>query len=107
MFTLPDKPVLAVAGLWREGGAGELETFAMLTTPPGRAVAPSNDRQIAVLASKDRADWHYLERRESEVLRQLAAGSLKVSLSRCGVDDPPQELLELTQGDHARLAAGP
>jgi putative SOS response-associated peptidase YedK len=92
-FALGHSPILAVAGLWREGAGGEPDSFTMLTTSPGPDVAPYHDRQIAVLPVLDWASWLYLDRPEAELLRPLPAGLLTVSLAREGVQPIPSELL--------------
>jgi putative SOS response-associated peptidase YedK len=61
-----------------EGG----EAFTLLTTAPGPDVAPIHDRQMVVL---DRSDWSaWLEQtgNETELLRPLPAGSLRVEQVR-------------------------
>lgn len=52
-FAWQNSPVLAVAGLWRPGGAGAAESFTMLTTVPGPDIEPYHDRQIVVFAPRD------------------------------------------------------
>lgn len=91
-FALTGSALMAVAGLWREDAGGE--AFTMLTTAPGPDVAPFHDRQIAVLPVADWAAWLYLEKPEAELLRPLPEGSLRVTLSREGREDPPSALLE-------------
>jgi putative SOS response-associated peptidase YedK len=81
-FTLKDSPVMAIAGLWREGEEGEPPSFTMLTTAPGPDIAPYHDRQVVVLRPEDWAAWLYLTRPEEELLRPLPAGSLTVETLR-------------------------
>lgn len=91
-FHLSEVPVFGVAGLWHEetdGGA-----FTMLTVPPGADVQPFHDRQIAVLPPSLWALWIYLDREEAELLAPMPAGTLKVELTRRGVQPPPTDLLE-------------
>jgi putative SOS response-associated peptidase YedK len=83
-FELAGSPMLAVAGLWREGAGEGTATFTMLTTAPGPDIAPFHDRQIVVLLVQDWASWLYLDRPEAELLKPLPAGSLAVSLNRRG-----------------------
>jgi putative SOS response-associated peptidase YedK len=92
-FALSDSPILAVAGLWREGVDGEADSFTMLTTAPGPDIAPYHDRQIAVLPTLDWASWLYLDKPEAELLRPLPQGTLTVSLVREGVETIPAELV--------------
>ena len=80
-FTKAGEDWFCFAGLWRpmpEGG----EAFTLLTTAPGPDVAPIHDRQMVVL---DRSDWSaWLEQtgNETELLRPLPAGSLRVEQVR-------------------------
>jgi putative SOS response-associated peptidase YedK len=85
-FTLVDHPMMAIAGLSREGDDNQLPSFTMLTTAPGPDVAPIHDRQIVVLAPERWAEWIYLSTPESEVLAPLPAGSLHVERVRAGSD---------------------
>ena len=58
LFTLPDGGPIGIAGLIRT--APDIgEAFTMLTCPPGPDVAPTHDRQVAILA---KADWKALAR---------------------------------------------
>ncbi len=77
-FTLAGQPWLCIAGIWRDGAAGEPPSFTMLTTAPGPDVAPYHDRQVAVLRPADWPAWIYLTRLEKELLQPLPAGSLHV-----------------------------
>jgi putative SOS response-associated peptidase YedK len=81
-FTLKGSPVMAIAGLWREGEGAEPPAFTMLTTEPGPDVAPYHDRQVVVLKPEDWAAWLFLTRPEEELLRPLPAGSLEVETVR-------------------------
>jgi putative SOS response-associated peptidase YedK len=81
-FTLKGSPVMAIAGLWREGEGGEPPSFTMLTTAPGPDIAPYHDRQVVVLRPEDWAAWLYLTRPEEELLRPLPAGTLEVETVR-------------------------
>jgi putative SOS response-associated peptidase YedK len=81
-FTLKGSPVMAIAGLWREGEGGEPPAFTMLTTEPGPDVAPYHDRQVVVLKPENWAAWLFLTRPEEELLRPLPAGSLEVETLR-------------------------
>ena len=94
-FALADCPILAVAGLWREGVAGEPDAFTMLTVAPGPDVAPFHDRQIAVLPVLDWASWLYLDKAEADLVKPLPAGSLVVSLDRMGREPADPALLSL------------
>jgi putative SOS response-associated peptidase YedK len=68
-----------IAGIWRDGAAGEPPNFTMLTTEPGPDIAPYHDRQIVVLPPADWQNWIYLTKPESELLRPMPRGSLIVS----------------------------
>jgi putative SOS response-associated peptidase YedK len=78
--------MMAIAGLWREGGDNQPPSFTMLTTAPGPDVTPIHDRQIVVLAPERWTEWIYLTKPESEVLAPLPAGSLHVEQVRAGSD---------------------
>ena len=107
-FALADQPMLAIAGLWREGEGGDVPRFTMLTTEPGPDVRAFHDRQVAVLPPHAWGSWLYLEKPEAEILRPLPAGSLQVSLARAGKEPPPDELLARTgRGGDARGSWGP
>jgi putative SOS response-associated peptidase YedK len=84
-FTMADSPMLAIAGLWRDGDEGE--SFTMLTTEPGPDIAPYHDRQIVILQPRDWAAWIYLTVPEAELLKPLPAGSLNVETVRPGSDN--------------------
>lgn len=85
-FTLNGAPFLAIAGLWREGEGNQPPAFTMLTTEPGPDVAPYHDRQVVVLPPERWADWLWLTRPETELLKPLPAGSLSVEIVRKGID---------------------
>ncbi len=81
-FTLSGEPWFCFAGLWR--GATDIapESFTLLTTEPGPDVAPIHNRQMVVLQRHDWPAWLNLTRPESDLLRPLPAGSLKVEQVR-------------------------
>ena len=54
-FALAGAPFMCIAGIWRDGPAGEPPDFTMLTTTPGPDVAPYHDRQVVVVLRP--ADW--------------------------------------------------
>ena len=58
----------------------------MLTTSPGPDVAPYHARQVVVLPPADWSSWLYLTKPESELLRPLPQGSLRVETVRKGSD---------------------
>ena len=58
----------------------------MLTTAPGRDVAPYHNRQVVVLGPEDWAAWINLTKTEAELLRPLPEGSLEVATVREGAD---------------------
>jgi putative SOS response-associated peptidase YedK len=74
-FWMSGEPMFAIAGLWREGDAGE--AFTMLTTDPGPDIEPVHDRQIVILRPGQWVDWLYLSRPEAELLQPLPAGTLE------------------------------
>ena len=76
-FTLADQPFFCIAGIWRDGAAGEPPDFTMLTTVPGPDVAPYHDRQVAVLRPVDWPARINLTRPEKDLLQPLPAGSLR------------------------------
>lgn len=92
-FALPGEPVVGIAGLWHDEPDGP--SFTMLTVAPGEDVAPFHDRQIAVLAPAQWADWLYLTRPESELLAPLPPGSLVTTLVRKGTEPVPDDLQDL------------
>ena len=85
-FTLNGASWLAIAGLWRDGKGNAPPAFTMLTTSPGPDVEPYHSRQVVVLPPENWAAGIYLTKPESELLRPLPAGSLKVETVRKGSD---------------------
>lgn len=83
-FTLIGQPFLCIAGIWRDGPAGEPPSFTMLTTEPGPDIAPYHDRQIVILQPAYWPAWIHLTRPEKQLLQPLAAGSLHVETVRHG-----------------------
>lgn len=83
-FTLNRAPLMAIAGICREGHGNHPPAFTMLTTAPGPDVAPHHNRQVVVLRPEDWAAWLYLTKPENELLRPLAAGALAVQTVREG-----------------------
>ena len=81
-FTLDGSEWFWMAGIIRDGG------FALLTTPPGKDIAPYHDRQIVVLPPEEGLHWLSLSRPETELLRPLPKGALQVER-----DFPPAELI--------------
>ncbi|AFK54055.1 SOS response-associated peptidase [Tistrella mobilis] len=76
LFTKADEPWFCIAGIWRSTDVGE--AFTMLTTEPGPDVAPYHNRQIVVLHRADWTRWLDPKVPARELLRPLAAGSLRV-----------------------------
>ena len=77
LFTLPDGGPLGIAGLFR--AVPDIgEAFTMLTCPPGPDVAPTHDRQVAVLPSVDWKAWLDYSAPAGELIRTLPGGSLEV-----------------------------
>ena len=72
-----DDAVIGIAGLVRDvPGIGE--AFTMLTCPPGPDVAPTHDRQVALLARSDWKAWLDYSAPASELIRTLPAGTLSI-----------------------------
>jgi putative SOS response-associated peptidase YedK len=82
-FTLAGQPFFCIAGIWRDGAAGEPPDFTMLTTAPDPDVAPYHDRQVAVVPPTDWPVWINMTRPERD-LQPLPAGSLQVETVRQG-----------------------
>lgn len=88
LFTVdPDGPLAAqcddsgwfcIAGLWRSDAAAG-EAFTMLTVAPGPDVAPYHDRQIAILAACNWAEWLDPAVPSGNLLAPSPAGSLRVT----------------------------
>ena len=77
LFTLPGGGQLGIAGLVRTNpDVGE--AYAMLTCPPGPDVAPTHDRQVAVLQQSDWKAWLDCSAPAGELIRTLPGGSLEV-----------------------------
>ena len=58
------------------------EAFTLLTTEPSADVAPIHDRQMVVLERSDWSAWLEQTENETDLLRALLAGSLKVEQVR-------------------------
>ncbi|WP_352882848.1 SOS response-associated peptidase family protein [Mesorhizobium sp. M1396] len=54
----------------------------MLTTDPGRDVAPYHNRQVVVLQPENWAAWINLTKPDAELSRPLPSGSLSVEKVR-------------------------
>jgi putative SOS response-associated peptidase YedK len=77
LFTLPGGGTMGIAGLVR--AATEVgEAYTMLTCPPGPDVAPTHDRQVAVLDQSDWKAWLDHSGPAGELIRTLPGGSLEV-----------------------------
>jgi putative SOS response-associated peptidase YedK len=74
-FTKVGEDWFCFAGLWRPMGG---EAFTLLTTEPSADVAPIHDRQMVVLERPDWSAWLEETENETDLLRALLAGSLKV-----------------------------
>jgi putative SOS response-associated peptidase YedK len=77
LFTLPDGGPMGIAGLVR-ATPGVGEAYTMLTCPPGPDVAPTHDRQVAVLQQSDWKAWLDYSAPAGELVRTLPGGSLEV-----------------------------
>ena len=72
-----DSATIGIAGLIREvPGIGE--AFALLTCPPGPDVAPTHDRQVALLARSDWKAWLDYSAPATELIRTLPGGTLNI-----------------------------
>ena len=80
-FTKAGEDWFCFAGLWRPMVAGG-EAFTLLTTEPSADVAPIHDRQMVVLERSDWSVWLEQTENETDLLRALLAGSLKVEQVR-------------------------
>lgn len=85
-FSLEQAPITAIAGIWREAQGNHPPAFTMLTTEPGPDVSPFHNRQVVVLRPQDWSAWLYGTKPESELLRPLPAGFLRVETVRGGSD---------------------
>jgi putative SOS response-associated peptidase YedK len=83
LFTVAGESWFCIAGLWRAaegvGPDGAGEAFTMLTVPPGPAVAPYHDRQVAVLPKARWADWLGHQVPAADLLGPCPAGMLRVA----------------------------
>jgi putative SOS response-associated peptidase YedK len=77
LFTLPGGGTMGIAGLVR-ATTDVGEAYTMLTCPPGPDVAPTHDRQVAVLDQSDWKAWLDHSAPASELIRTLPGGSLEV-----------------------------
>jgi putative SOS response-associated peptidase YedK len=80
-FTKANEDWFCFAGLWRPITTGG-EAFTLLTTEPSADVAPIHDRQMVVLERSDWSAWLEQTGNETDLLRALLAGSLKVEQVR-------------------------
>ena len=80
-FTKVGEDWFCFAGLWR-AMPDDAGAFTLLTTDPGPDVALYHNRQIVVLGREDWLAWLDLAKSETELLRPLPAGSLKVEQVR-------------------------
>ena len=90
LFTLKDAELFAIAGYVREGVADGEPAWTMLTCERGPDIAPYHDRQVAVLPPNQWAGWLSHGENETELLRPLPAGSLKVQQVDAA---PPEKML--------------
>ena len=99
LFSDPDGGMIGIAGLvrpdpgepGRQGGPGGPggreagEAFTMLTTEPGRDVAPYHGRQVALLGPGAWAAWLGHEVAAGDLLGPAPAGSVVVRADRVGI----------------------
>jgi putative SOS response-associated peptidase YedK len=85
-FTLTGEAMFFIAGLWSQSD-DDGTSFTMLTTAPGRDIAPYHDRQVVVLPPADMAHWLFLTRPQSDLLLPLPEGALTVETVRAGSDE--------------------
>lgn len=81
-FTKAGEDWFCFAGLWRPMPGEAREAFTLLTTEPGADVAPIHDRQMIILDRNDWSAWLDLSLPESDLLRSLPAGALRVEQVR-------------------------
>ena len=77
IFRDPERPFLALAGVWRRTDQGE--AFALLTAEPGPDVAPYHSRGVLPVQPDLWADWLYDRRPAQDVLSPPPAGALIVA----------------------------
>jgi putative SOS response-associated peptidase YedK len=77
LFTMAGRDWFCIAGLWRQGEAGE--AFTMLTTEPGPDVAPYHHRQVAVLPHEKWGAWLDGSGPAGDLLGPCPAGTLEVA----------------------------
>jgi putative SOS response-associated peptidase YedK len=76
-FTKTGDDWFCFAGLWRPANDRGPEAFTLLTTEPGRDVAPVHNRQMVVLDRADWATWLDASEPAAHLLRALPEGSLR------------------------------
>ena len=79
LFTIMNKEVFGIAGIWRAGAADGRDAWAMLTCPPGPDIAPFHDRQVVVLLPGRWGVWLSGEANERELLIPSPAEALEVT----------------------------
>ncbi|MBR0401812.1 MAG: SOS response-associated peptidase [Lachnospiraceae bacterium] len=67
-FTLPDRQVLYLAGVWRPDG--EDTRFVVITREANDSMRPVHDRMPLMIAPEDVRDWIARPERTEELLRQ-------------------------------------
>ena len=79
LFTMTDRDLFAIAGIWRAAAANGEDAWTMLTCAPGPDVARYHDRQVIVLGPEKWAAWLNGTRNEPELLVPSPAGTLLVA----------------------------
>ena len=71
-FTLPERPVLYLAGIWRtyEGKDGPEQRFVVITREANESMRPVHDRMPLMIAAKDVREWVCRPERAEDFLKQ-------------------------------------
>ena len=71
-FTLPERPVLYLAGIWRtyEGKDGPEQRFVVITREANESMRPVHDRMPLMIAAEDVREWVCRPERAEVFLKQ-------------------------------------